>query len=102
MPRHPTKDKEKPEGETRSSRIEKWFRNEPIFSVVIFIGVLIGGVGGFLKNSSDILIAIGPKQEKTLELVNDSAKAEFSRKLIELAWRRLFWTRNFVRRVELG
>jgi hypothetical protein len=102
MHRHPTpKEKEKADGETRFGRIEKWFRNEPIFSVVIFIGVLIGGVGGFLKNSSDILIATGLKQEKTLELVNDTAKAEFSRKLIELAWRRLFWTRNFVRRVEL-
>jgi|ERR1017187_5534284 hypothetical protein len=94
--------KDSSDGETRLGRIEKWFRNEPIFSVVIFISVLVGGVGQFVKNSSDILVATGLKQEKTLELANDTAKAEFSRKLVEVAWRRLFWTRNFVRRVELG
>jgi hypothetical protein len=89
------------ESETRLDRIEKWFRNEPIFSVVVFIAILVTGVSEVVKHGSDLLITTGLKQEKTLELANATAKADFSRRLVELAWRRLFWTRNFVRRVEL-
>jgi len=88
--------------ETRLDQMERWFRNEPIFSAVILIGILVTGVGEVVKHGSDLLIVTGLKQEKTLELARDTAKAEFSRRLVEVAWRRLFWTRNFVRRVELS
>jgi hypothetical protein len=88
--------------ETRLERMERWFRNEPIIAVVMLIGICVIGVSEVVKHGSDLLIAVGLKHEKTLELAKDTAKAEFSRRLIELAWRRLFWTRNFVRRVELS
>src|ERR1017187_2307574 len=92
----------KPKGETRLERMERWFRNEPIVSVVMLLGISVVSVSEVVKHASDLLIAAGFKQEKTLELAKDTAKAEFSRRLVELAWRRLFWTRNFVRRVELS
>ncbi|MCX6630887.1 MAG: hypothetical protein NTW28_25005 [Candidatus Solibacter sp.] len=88
--------------ETRLDRMERWFRNEPILSVVILVGIVLTGVSEVVKHASDLLTATGLKQEKTLELAKDTAKAEFSRRLVELAWRRMFWTRNFVRRLELS
>jgi hypothetical protein len=92
----------KPKGETRLERMEKWFRNEPIFSIVILLATVIAGTSEAVQHGSDLLVAAGLKQEKTLELARATAKADFSRRLVELAWRRVFWTRNFVRRVELS
>ena len=92
----------KPKGETRLERMEKWFRNEPLFSIVILLATIVAGAAEAVQHGSDLLVAVGLKQEKTLELARDTAKAEFSRRLVEAAWRRVFWTRNFVRRVELG
>jgi hypothetical protein len=82
--------------------MQRWFRNEPLFAGAMLVGIIIIGTGEVVKHGSELLVAIGLKQEKTLELANDTAKAEFSRRLIEAAWRRVFWTRNFVRRVELA
>ncbi len=92
----------KSKGETRLERMEKWFRNEPLFSIVILLATIVAGAAEAVQHGSDLLVAVGLKQEKTLELARDRAKAEFSRRLVEAAWRRVFWTRNFVRRVELA
>jgi hypothetical protein len=40
-------------------------------------------------------------EEKTLRLATNTAKGELSKKLTELAWRRLFWSRNFNEKVRL-
>jgi hypothetical protein len=98
----PLRTDSKPTPETRLERMERWFRNEPIFSMVILVGTLVIGTSEVVKHSTDLLVATGIKPEKTLELARDTAKADFSRRLVELAWRRIFWTRNFVRRVELA
>src|SRR5438477_75894 len=39
MPTHSAR----PKGETRLERKEKWFRNEPIFAVVILIATIVAG-----------------------------------------------------------
>ena len=48
-----------------------------------------------------LLASVGLIQEKTLQLAADNAKGDFSRQLIDLAWRRLFWSRNYVEKVHL-
>jgi hypothetical protein len=92
----------KSKGETRLERMEKWFRNEPLFSILILVATIMAGAAEAVQHGSDLLVVAGLKQEKTLELARDTAKAEFSRRLVEAAWRRVFWTRNFVRRAELS
>ena len=49
-----------------------------------------------------MLVTLGLKQEKALQLADESAKGEYSRKVIELAYRRKFWTDNYVARLEAG
>ena len=91
-----------PKDETRLKQMERRLQNQRIFSVVILIGISVIGVSEVVKHGSDLLIAVGLKKEKALELARDTAKAEFSRRLVQVAWRRLFWARNFVRKVELS
>lgn len=86
--------------EARLDRIEYWVRNQRILSLLIFVGVAVIGIGEVVRSGSEILTAVGLKSESALELANDNAKSELSRRLIELAWRRIFWTRNFYTRVE--
>ena len=85
---------------TRLDRMENWFRNQPILSVMILAGILVVGIGEVIHSGSDILVTLGLKEEKTLKLAADSAKGEFSRKLTELAWRRIFWTQNYIARLK--
>ncbi len=92
--RSPTTDK------TLLERMEEWFRNQPVFAVLIIASAMFLGVAEVINHGNDFLVTIGLRQEKTLELATNTAKAEFSRRLIESAWRRLFWSRNFVARVE--
>ena len=94
------KTKETPEA--RLDRMDHWVRNQRILSLLMFCGIAIIGIGEVVKNGSEVLIAMGLKTEKALEMANNSAKGELSRKLTELGWRRISWTRNFVRRVESG
>jgi len=54
------------------------------------------------QHGSDLLIRVGLKQEKTLQLATESAKGELSRKLVALASRRIFWSRNYYTRVQLA
>ncbi len=70
--------------ETRLDRMERWFRNEPIFSVVILVGLSITGVSEVVKHGSDLLVATGLKQERTLELARDTALATFGRTCMEM------------------
>jgi hypothetical protein len=86
--------------ETRLDRMERWFRNQPIFSVLILAGIALIGLSEVVQKGSDLLIVLRLKQEKTLQLAAENAKGELSRKLIELAWRRLFWTENYIARME--
>ena len=87
---------------TRVDRIEHWFRNQPIFSILIFAGIAVIAVSEVAQHGSDLLIRVGLKQEKTLELATENAKGELSRKLVALASKRIFWTRNYYTRVELA
>jgi hypothetical protein len=85
---------------TRLDRMERWFRNQPVFSVMILAGIALIGLSEVAQKGSDLLIILRLKQEKTLQLAADNAKGELSRKLIQLAWRRLFWTQNYIARVQ--
>jgi len=85
---------------TRLERMEQWFRNQPILSVLIFIGLAAVGISETAQKGTDLLVLLHLKQEKTLQLASDSAKGDLSRKLIELAYRRIFWTRNYLARVK--
>jgi hypothetical protein len=85
---------------TLLERMERWFRNQPVFAGLILLGIAIIGSAEVVQRGSDLLVAVRLKQEKTLELAANSAKGELSRKLIELAWRRLFWTENYIARMQ--
>lgn len=86
--------------QTRLDRMERWLRNQPVLSVVILAGIILVGIGEVVQSGSEILVTLGLKEEKTLKLAADSAKGEFSRKLTELAWRRIFWTQNYIARLK--
>jgi hypothetical protein len=86
--------------ETLFEKMDRWLRNQPLFAVLILAGMAIIGTAEVVQHGSDLLVALGLKQEKTLELAANNAKGELSRKLIELAWRRLFWTENYVARMQ--
>lgn len=79
-------------------KMEDRLRNEPILAAIILIGTLIIATGEVVENWSSIMIALGMKQELALQLATQGAKGDFSRKFAELAWARLFWTRNFAER----
>jgi hypothetical protein len=81
--------------------MERWFRDEPIFSVAIFFGIAVIAISEFASHGTDLLTRFGFAKEKTLELATENAKGELSRKLVALASRRIFWTRNYYKRVEL-
>ena len=86
--------------QTRLDRMERWLRNQPVLSVIILAGIILVGIGEVVQSGSEILVTLGLKEEKTLKLAADSAKGEFSRKLTELAWRRIFWTQNYIARLK--
>jgi hypothetical protein len=64
----------KTKGETRLERVEKWFRNEPLFSVLILVATIVAGAAEAVQHGSDLLVAAGLKQEKTLELARDTPR----------------------------
>ena len=86
--------------ETRVEKMELWFRNQPVFSVLIVLGIALISVSEVAQKGSDLLVMLRLKQETTLQLAADNAKGDLSRKLIELAYRRLFWTENYIARLK--
>ncbi len=87
---------------TRVDRMERWFRNQPILAVVIVVGLIIIAASEVVQHWSDLMIRLGITEEKTLQLSTSNAKGELSRALVTLASKRIFWTRNYYTRVELG
>jgi hypothetical protein len=77
-------------------------RKNPLVAVLIIIGTTIVGTGEVASHWSEILVSAGFKKEAALELSFETARGEFSRTFAEAAWRRLFWTRNYVEKVRLG
>jgi hypothetical protein len=86
--------------QTHLDRMERWFRNQPVLSVLILASIILVGIGEVVQRGSEMLVTLGLKEEKTLKLAADNAKGEFSRKLTELAWRRIFWTQNNIARLK--
>ena len=87
--------------ETRVDRAERWLRNQPLISVLIILGICVVGVSEVAQHGTDLLTRMGILKEKTLQLSTQNAKGELSRKLVALASRRIYWTRNYYTRVEL-
>src|SRR5882724_5402799 len=86
---------------TRLEKMEKWLRNQPVISIIILVGGATIAISEFVRHGSDLLSDLGIKEEKALHLAQDSAKGELSQKLTELAWRRMFWSRNYAQKVHL-
>jgi hypothetical protein len=88
--------------DTRVDRAERWFRNQPLTSVLIIVGICVIGVSEVMQHGTDLLVRIGILKETTLQLSTQTAKGELSRNLVALASRRIYWTRNYYTRLELG
>jgi len=88
--------------DTRVDRVERWFRNQPLTSVLIIVGICVIGVSEVAQHGTDLLTRVGILKETTLQLSTQNAKGELSRKLVALASRRIYWTRNYYTRLELG
>ncbi|HEY5174397.1 MAG TPA: hypothetical protein VII95_02400 [Terriglobales bacterium] len=88
--------------ETRVDRVERWLRNQPLTSALIIVGLCVIGVSEVAQHGTDLLTRIGILKETTLQLATQNAKGELSRKLVALASRRIYWTRNYYTRLELG
>ena len=61
---------------TRVDRMEQWFRNQPVLSVLIFFGIAVIAVSEFADHGSDLLVKTGVTQEKTLQLATENAKGD--------------------------
>lgn len=72
-----------------SPRWSDGFEMNPIFSVLILLSAVIIGISEVVQHGSELLWSLGIVQEKALHLANDNAKGELSRKLTDLAWRRV-------------
>lgn len=81
---------------------EERARRTPVFAALIILATIIIGTGEVESHWSEILVSLGIKKEVALELSFQTAKGEFSRRFAELAWRRLFWTKNYVEKVRIG
>jgi hypothetical protein len=88
--------------ETRLDRMYRWFRDKLFFSVVILCSAAIIGISELAVKGSDLMVALGLKQEKALQLADETAKGDLSRRVIELAYRRKFWTENYIARLHAG
>jgi hypothetical protein len=86
--------------ETRFEKMDRWIRDQFIFAVLILVAAGVVGVSELTEKGSDLLVSLGLKQEKALRLADDNAKGELSRKVIELAYRRKFWTENYIARLK--
>jgi hypothetical protein len=78
---------------------EEWVHKTPVLAVPVILGTLVVGTGEVLSHWSEILDFFHPKKEVALELTFQTAKGDFSRRFAELAWRRLFWTRNYLEKI---
>jgi len=71
----------------------KYWLNKPVIAgLIFFIGLLTGAAD--LKEHIWKLLDID--QKNTLALEKEGKKAEISRRLVELAWKRLFWGRDYL------
>jgi hypothetical protein len=82
-------------------KMETRLRNEPVIAVILLLSAVIIGTSEVVQHGSELLADTGIREEKTLSLAKDNAKEDLSRRLTELAWRRLFWTGNYVEKVRL-
>jgi hypothetical protein len=86
---------------TRLDKMERWIRNQRLLSILILISLGVIGTAEFVQKGSELLVNLGLKKEKRLQLAEDNAKGDLSRRLTELAWRRIFWTQNYLAKMRL-
>lgn len=86
------------ENETHLDRIKRSAFNHPVIAVLIIAATSIVGAGQIAVAWDDLMVAIGRKPD-ALDLAAGTAKGEFSRRLTENGWRRLFWSNTYTGRV---
>jgi hypothetical protein len=88
--------------DTLLDRMERWFRNQPVFSALMLCSAVVIGTSEVTEKGSNLMVDLGLKKEKALQLADKTAKGDLSRKVIELAYRRKFWTENYIARLNNG
>ena len=83
---------------TRVEQIKAAAFNHPVIAILLIVFATLIAVGNVADSLDKILVGIGMRRD-ALDLAAGDAKGEFSRRLVNLAWRRLFWSNTFTARV---
>jgi hypothetical protein len=85
--------------ESKVQRVLRFFKHNSVIALMsVLVGIVIG-TGELAKAFHDIVAVFHP-EPTPLVLARDNAKSEFSRRLTQDAWDRLFWIRSYLGRVE--
>jgi hypothetical protein len=68
---------------------------------LIAVGIVLAATANVVKDIVQARDVIWPKKSDALLLADQTAKSDFSRQLTRIAWRRMFWARQFVARKNL-
>jgi hypothetical protein len=95
----PEKPESPPDESDKVARWRKHWLNKPVIAGLIFVIGLITGAADLKEHIWKILDI---DQKNALALEKEGKKAEISRALVELAWKRLFWARDYLALRERG
>jgi hypothetical protein len=75
-----------------------FFKNNVFTSVIIVVGLLLVSFAQVTESSNQLLRTFGLIH--TYDVGQESARGRFSSALVETAWNRLFWMRNYAEKVK--
>ncbi|MGQ7856595.1 hypothetical protein ACUN24_20350 [Pedobacter sp. WC2501] len=77
-----------------------FLQNNKFTGAIIFLGIILIAFAKVTESGDQLMRTFG--LIKTYEVGQESPRGRFSAALIENAWNRIFWMRNYTRKVELG
>ncbi|HEX9939933.1 MAG TPA: hypothetical protein VGB15_22555 [Longimicrobium sp.] len=90
---------DRPASTTRLDRLKSAAYNHPVMVALLIVLATIAAMGEFADRWNSLLVGVGVRPD-VLDVAADDAKGAFSRRLTELAWRRLYWSNTFTGRVK--
>ena len=82
-----------------SERATRWIRTHRIETWLVSMALIILALALLVTNLDTVLIALHLKTDKSLALAGAGSRDEISRNLVKIAWRRMYWARVFVFRL---
>ncbi|MBP0624986.1 hypothetical protein [Cupriavidus consociatus] len=83
----------------RANNVMSSLRNNRLIAAAIVVGALFTGLAQFSDSLEKLLVRLGVHPD-ALSLTRESQRDDVSRQLTSQAWRRFFWARAYLARVE--